>query len=296
MNNWEDQFNTWSQAPSQAEQDRSQRIVREISDAINASPKLAHRKIEVFPQGSYANRVNVKRDSDVDICCLCRDTFHYNLPTARTATDYSFEPATYTYTQYKSEVEEALIDRFGRSAVQRGNKAIDVHDKTRLIDADVVATFEYRDYSAPPFARDYSEGTVLFSDDGNLVTNFPSQQYSNGVAKHDRTNRRFKRQVRIQKSLRNKMEAEGLTVAEPIKSFLIESLCWNAPDDNYGNTTYVSDFENVMNWSYSKTGTDDETFALLEVNARKRLFAAQNSWTRLQLRQYLESAWAYAHQ
>jgi hypothetical protein len=39
-----------------------------------------------------------------------------------------------------------LTDFFDRGAVQRGNKAFDVHANTYRVDADVVAAFEYRWY------------------------------------------------------------------------------------------------------------------------------------------------------
>src|SRR2546426_7366713 len=44
----------------------------------------------------------------------------------------------YTYDQYKRDVEEALVNYFGRSAVVGRNKAFDVHENTYRVDADVV--------------------------------------------------------------------------------------------------------------------------------------------------------------
>lgn len=223
MPTWEEKFQQWSQGPSQAEQDRSARTAREISAALKSHPRLSPRNIEVFPQGSFANRVNVKKESDVDVCSLCDNTYYYDTPPGRTIQEFvpTYSPASYKYSDYKNDVEAALVARFGRDSVKRGNKAIDVHNRRYDVDADVVATFEYKDYSAGFL----NLGTAMLSDDGQFITNFPRQQYDNGVAKHDATRRRFKRQVRIQKNLHNEMEKNGYRVAEPIKSFLLESLC-----------------------------------------------------------------------
>ena len=56
-----------------------------ISKAIEASAALASRDLRVFPQGSYRNRTNVRTDSDVDICVLCKDSIF---------TSYAFAPGT----------------------------------------------------------------------------------------------------------------------------------------------------------------------------------------------------------
>jgi hypothetical protein len=164
-----------------------------------------------------------------------------------------------------------------------------------VVDADVVATFEFRDYRIADNNKIPAVGTAMYSDDGKFITNFPRQQYDNGVMKHDQTGRRFKRQVRIQKSLRAFMENSFATLAAPIKSFLLESLCWNAPNHCYGNPTYFRDFEEVMNWIYSQTESDNHAAGLLEVNGIKRLLNPDSSWTRVQIRNYIEAAWTLTH-
>ncbi len=72
---WESVFTTWSQGPSKTEQERAENAERQIRQAIHASEKLKNRNVKVFTQGSYRNRVNVRKDSDVDIGVVCFDTF-----------------------------------------------------------------------------------------------------------------------------------------------------------------------------------------------------------------------------
>lgn len=57
---WESVFSTWAAAPSATEQTKSENAERAIRKAIDASDKLSAKNIEVFAQGSYANRTNVR--------------------------------------------------------------------------------------------------------------------------------------------------------------------------------------------------------------------------------------------
>src|SRR5271156_2359967 len=75
---WESVLGSWGAAPSATEQTKCENAERAIRKAIDASWKLSSKNIEVFAQGSYANRTNVREDSDVDICILCKNTFFPN--------------------------------------------------------------------------------------------------------------------------------------------------------------------------------------------------------------------------
>ena len=127
---WESVFSTWSQGPGKTEQTRAENAENQIRKAIQASEKLKNRDIKVFTQGSYRNRVNVRRDSDVDIGVVCFDTFFPEYPDDNVKAELSerFSGGTYTYILFKNELEEALVARFGRQSVSRGNKSFDIKD------------------------------------------------------------------------------------------------------------------------------------------------------------------------
>jgi hypothetical protein len=143
---WEATFRSWGSPPSETEQTKCENAERAIRKAIAASSKLSAKPIEVFTQGSYANRTNVRQDSDVDICILYTGAFFpdYSLSLSDGALGYS--EGTYPYEDFRTDVEEALIDYFGGSAITRGNKAFDIHENTYRIDADAVPCFEHRRY------------------------------------------------------------------------------------------------------------------------------------------------------
>ena len=77
---------------------------------------------------------------------------------------------------FKDEVEEALIEKFGRSEVRRGNKAIRINGNTYRKETDCVPCFRYRDYS-----NDYMDdpnnfigGITIYSDKGERIINYPN--------------------------------------------------------------------------------------------------------------------------
>src|SRR4051794_36770913 len=102
---WETTFANWSKPPSETEQTKCENAERAVRKAINASTKLAPKTIEVFTQGSYANRTNVRQDSDVDICVLCNDFFFADYRTAQgTLNDSTVGnvSVTYSYSEFKN--------------------------------------------------------------------------------------------------------------------------------------------------------------------------------------------------
>ena len=288
---WERVFSVWSKPPGKTEQERCDRAVRAIKDAVAADATLASKTVRTFPQGSYRNRTNVRQDSDVDVCVLCEDTFYYHLLPGVPGLSVQIMPATYKFGSYKNDVERALVNRFGRANVRRGNKAFDVNENTRRVDADAAPCFAYRLYFN---GWQYHDGTALIADDtGRLVTNFPRQQYDNGVAKNDATDRRFKRAVRIVKKLSHEMEDAGVASARPIASFLIESLIWNAPDHLFGPPSLRDMTQGVIAHLWEYTRADATCGTWREENGIKLLFHGSQSWTRAQANQFLYDAWNY---
>jgi len=287
---WESTFRSWGQVPSQTEREKCENAERAVRKAIATSSALVARSINTFAQGSYANRTNVRQDSDVDICVLCRDVFYYDLPAGVLPESYGITPASYDYAQFKNEVGAALSAYFGYSAVTRGNKAFDVHANSYRVDADVVPTYEYRRYTS---ASAFIEGIKFISDNGGEVINWPTQNYDNGVSKNQRTGERFKAIVRIMKRLRNEMNEAAIGAAKPIPSFLNECLVWNVPNEGFGHDTYKADVRFVIAHLWNNTRSVDSCSEWGEINELKYLFRNAQPWTREQTNTFLQAAWTY---
>ena len=247
---WDARFAAWAAPPGQAEQDKADNAVRAVRAAIDDSPALAGRMVRVFPQGSYNNRTNVRAESDVDVCVCSSVSIYYDpeVPPAQVG----LHPATYLFPQFRTDVEAALVAHFKAASVRSGRKAFDIHENTYRVAADVVPTFEYRDFRhVPP-----TVGTSFLCD-GRVIVNFPQQHYDNGVAKNDATARRFKAVARILKGLRYELVNAGIASAEAVQSFEIESLVWNVPNPAFGALTLREDLKAVIGHIHARTGTDD---------------------------------------
>lgn len=293
---WEAVFSTWAKGPSATEQTRAENAERQIRQAINASDKLKYRNIKVFTQGSYRNRVNVRKDSDVDIGVVCFDTYFPEYPDdnvkAALEKRNGVETASYTYSMFKAEIEEALINRFGRSSVARGSKSFDIKENTYRVEADVAAFFEHRRYDE---YGNYISGVELVPDDYDppRVRNWPEQHYNNGVRKNEETARRYKRMVRILKSLSNEMGSVGIKSAQRAPSFLVECLVWNVPNQNFSFSEYKPLVRSTLAYLFNNTRNDNECSEWGEVSELKYLFRGSQPWTREDAHNFVSDAWEY---
>ncbi len=287
---WEVQFRKWAKPPGKTEQDRCDNAVSAIRNAIKASKKLQARSVSVFAQGSYRNNTNVRKDSDVDIGILCTETFFYELPEGTTRETFKIRPATYQYDQFKNEVEEALINYFGRYAVKRGNKAFDVHETSYHVEADVAAFFEHRRYQS------YGEplkGVELRTDrESRSVINWPEQHYKKGCNKNKLTGTRFKSIVRVLKSLSNQITEVGVRAGD-IPGFLIECLVWNVTNGEFQHLTFREDVRAALAFLFNNTRLHENCKEWGEVSELIYLFHSDQKWTWKQAHAFTSEAWDY---
>jgi hypothetical protein len=292
---WEATFSSWGAAPGVSERTKCENAERAIRKAIEACATLDAKPIDVFTQGSYANRTNVRQDSDVDICVLYKGAFFtdYSMSQGLNGTVLGHTNGTYPYSEFKNDVEAALVDYFGTSSVTRGKKAFDVHANTYRIDADVVPCFEHRRFMGTPQNNWFESGTQMNPDNGGSIINWPRQNYANGVAKNEATGRRFKAVTRIVKRLRNEMVEEGYEAAVPIPSYLIECLVWNVPNDGLGHDTFKADVRYAVAHLWNETRTDESCKEWGEVNELKYLLRSGQPWSRGPVNTFLQAAWDY---
>jgi hypothetical protein len=287
---WESIFSAWAQPPGKTEQERCENAESAIRNAIASSNKLKHRNIKVFTQGSYRNRVNVRKDSDVDVGILCFDTFNPSYPEGIDAKSLGHSDATYHYSVFKNEVEEALVNYFGSRAVHRGTKAFDIHENTYHVEADVTPFFEHRRYTS---RTNYLSGVILYPDDGGQIINWPEQHYENGVTKNTATSRSYKGVVRILKSLRNLMDTADISPAKPIVGFFIECLVWNIPNASFGHDTWDKDVQKTLLFLWSNTKSYELCSEWGEVSELKYIFKGSASSKREQAYAFIDAAWSY---
>jgi hypothetical protein len=289
---WETQFREWAKPPGKTEQERCDNAISAIRNAIKSSETLRDLNLSIFSQGSYRNNTNVRRDSDVDIGILCSQPFFVDpLPEGLTDKGLGLYDVNYSYSKFRSDVEKALKIYFANSAVQRGNKAFDVHETSYHVEADVAAFFEHRRYRED---GSYISGVELRTDRGNnRIINWPEQHYQNGVEKNNSTGRRYKSIVRVLKARSYEMTGNGNRSGD-IPGFLIECLVWNTPDEYFQHDTYSEDLRETIKVLYNRTKQDSFCSEWGEVSELKYLFRPNKGWTRKQANEFTVAAWNYA--
>jgi len=281
----ESQLDTWSRQGTTAS---ATALYERIRTALQNDIALQGRNFDVFLQGSYRNSTNIRGDSDVDVVAMLTDTYmpEYGALDAytKTAVEGSSSSATYTLTDFRRDVSNAIRRAFPSHNITEGGKSIKIPRTSNNIPADVVPCLEYRLYLPPQTLlgnTTYVEGIWLWDvQRGHAVTSYPKQSYDNGVAKHGRTNQWYKPTVRIFKNARGWMEDNGLIQSGTASSHAIECLLYNVPDQQFGSS-YGDTIVNVVNWL---NGADLTNFVCQ--NGIQRLFDS-GRWTQQNARAYI---------
>jgi hypothetical protein len=274
---WAKWLSSAAEPPSEAQQEKARRAEAAVRAAVKASRTLSAHDVITFTQGSYRNRTNVPRDSDVDICVFCDETFFFELPPATSAESLGIvTPGPYAYADFKTDVGAALAAYFPAQTVSRGTKAFNIRENTYRIDADVIPCFGYRYYPTPDERID---GTAFVPDGAQgFVHNFPQQNYDNGVSKNEATKKRFKSVVRALKALRYAMDDAGVAAAREVPSYFIECLVWNVGDESFLVDELEGAIASIVTEGLRLLGPGFVYQNWREVNGIKYLFHGAQPW------------------
>lgn len=244
------QLETWSHLGSVTQSAHTYDTIRKVLND-SASPFYA-KDFSIFLQGSYGNDTNVYRDSDVDVVIRLDQTYYADTnslkPDAKANYDKAFKLASYQYADFKEDVLGWLQNQFD-SDVKLGKKAIFIKGSGNLRDVDVLVCAQHRRYRAESTGLDakYDEGIIFWTSAGTEIVNFPKQHSENCTTKHQDTNQRFKRMVRVYKNMRNRMIDDKYLADGVAPSYFIEGMLWNVPADNFVQG-YEDSFINTFNW------------------------------------------------
>jgi len=288
----EDQLKSFTKPASDTEEQKLDKAKNAIKTAINNDSKLSQ-KIEIFGQGSYANDTNVKNNSDIDINIMYKEGFYYKIPTNTKKEDFGLvNPSSYSFKEFKNDVEQALINYFGKNKVNRKNKCISVD--TYHVDVDVVPTCKFRSYFV---SKKYVEGVTFFTDDFHQqIINYPKQHIENGKNKNSHTHKRFKWLTRIYKRIRYEMIDDGVPINDNITSFLLECLVWNVPNYIFNNYyTWTDRLRESIIYLYKETkvGGSEKCKKWVEVSERLYLFHKDRKWSIRDVNNYLLQLWHF---
>jgi len=291
---WEATFASWTGAEGTVEEGKVQQTLARVKSALSKSAALSAINTDVYAKGSYRNRTNVVRDSDIDVSVELLVIEHHEFAhqaAGMTIADFGLTPysGSYQWQSFKDHVEQALVAEFGSALVERGNKAILVRPTSSTLPCDVVPCETAVQHISPTVSR---RGVRITPDRGAAIVNYPKQHLEEGLAKNAATLKRYKRSVRILKRLENEMVANK--VIEVVPSFLIESLVWNCNNITFANSgSWTGTIRSVIATAYQATESDEAAKDELEANNIKYLFHPAQKWTRVQASQFLVAAWNY---
>lgn len=278
--------------PSDHEDSKRDRTEAEIRQVLAAG--LGGWPHRVYVKGSYANNTNVRLNYDVDIAVEYTGTYHYErafaaagLPPERLGVVPAHDPMTQE--QWRDLVHALLVVHYGNSAVQAGRIASRVRQPSATLPADVVPCWSFRRYDAP---NDFHEGTTIRPRTGPDVVNYPEQHLRRGVAKNNRTQRRYKRIVRVLKRLQDHMIAEG-AFRGALPSYLVECAVFNVPDTAFGGPTYLDDTRSVIAALFNDTLPGGRADRYEHVNGLMWLFAGANRFDASDVHRLANAAWDY---
>jgi len=159
----------------------------------------------------------------------------------------------------------------------------------------VVPSFDHRKYYYDSVGRvRYYEGTITYRTDNTTVINYPEQQYTNGVAKNNRTGKRYKQLVRILKRLEN--DLVNARIIKELPSYFMECIVYCVPDSQFGHTGWTpltDDLKAVLAHIYNATGTNGSATSWKEPNEIKPLFSSSQPWTMYDAHNLTSEVWNY---
>lgn len=245
----EAQLKTWSAIGSVQQ---SAATYETISNVLNDSAAPYHAKdFSIFLQGSYGNKTNVIRDSDVDIVICLDETYYADTSKLGDGGKASYEkarvPATYGIDEFKGAVLAWLQKKYGADA-KEGKKAIFIKGSGARRNADVLVCAKHRRFREGSTGTDdnYDEGICFWSGTTQIV-NFPKQHADNCTDKHQDSDEWFKPVVRVYKNMRNRMIEDGVIKEGLAPSYFLEGMLWNVPAAHFGGS-YGDSFCNTFNW------------------------------------------------
>ena len=289
----ESQLESFTKPISESEEQRCENMIRMIKDAIQdyyfetRDNKMNLNDYEIFLQGSYANNTNVKQNSDVDVCVMYKNVFHYSMPDGYSL-DSSYSDSSLDYFDLRNTIKKALIKKFGSSRVIDKNKAIRILSNSYTTEADVVVAFQYRKYSD---STNFQEGIYYKALDNSIVINYPKTHIKNGNEKNSATNYMYKKMVRIFKKIMYDMQENNIYASKEVKGFVLECMVYNFPNDEmfkHIETKYTDNLQKMM-----ITFANESMNLWKEVNEIKWLFGIEKGKKESYYKDYIKAMEEY---
>jgi len=196
----ESQLEAWSHQGATGASETTHQSIRAALKAHTWPTGMTYR---AYLQGSYPNFTNIRGNSDVDLVVESSAVFYSNLTNAEKQAK-ALSPGAFTWSDFRDEVERALVAYYGRPSVQAFNKSIKVAPSSNRLPADVVPAVEYQEYQQSNLS---AVGMTFWTRDNRQIINFPKLHLENGATKNSptRVNGWYRPTIRMFKNAREKI-------------------------------------------------------------------------------------------
>jgi len=239
----ESQLQTWANRGAVITAQQTHESIRKALNSYEGWSSSV--KFDTYLQGPYRNTTNIRGDSDVDLVAELTSVYYSNL-TGEEKEELGWEPATYSWSNFRSELINALNNYYGSQYVDTsGSKSVKLLPNNGRLKADVVVAARYNHYENLKLR---SEGMTFFSGVQQII-NYPKVLYNNGTTKNSSylTSELYKPTIRIFKNSRNRIIVSNQYLENSIPSYFIECLLYNVPNNCF-NGSYQDVFSKTVNW------------------------------------------------
>ena len=186
----EAQLATWSNLGGTANSMAAHTSVRNALEANDSGLNCAD--FEIFLQGSYRNKTNIRADSDVDLVVQYNKVYYRDLaklsPSEIQRYQSCHSTVDYGAVEWRADVEKALRKRFPGKVQVGGGKALKVTTGPGNMTADVVPALLHKQYTHFNTVKDegFDPGMKFADSRGNITLNFPKLHIDNGEDKNSK--------------------------------------------------------------------------------------------------------------
>ncbi|MGD1702629.1 nucleotidyltransferase domain-containing protein [Dapis sp. BLCC M229] len=250
------QLSTWAKSQQTQLAINTHESIRKALNYSRSKLKLngfsEGKHFEIYLQGSYRNKTNIRADSDVDVVVQLNTIFCSNKsqinPLDRKRYDSVFKSYDYTWDNFDKDILMSLQSYYSPDNITTGNKSIKLQKGSNRIAADIIPCIEYRYYyKFESEYEDYIPGICFYTRDSRKkIINYPKLHFHNGADKNSKTNQNYKPTVRLFKNAK-KIIINRYSYLLEAPSYYIECLLYNVPNNCFVNNrqdTYIK----VVNW------------------------------------------------
>lgn len=292
------QLSSFADPLSESEENRAENVVNMVKEALDNCESMNKYDYEVFLQGSYAANTNVRQNSDVDVCVMLKTTIEFQPIKGLTASDYGLYPSTCTYEEYRSDIRRALQDKFGVDSITDGNKSLKIMGNTYHLSADVVPSFQYRNYAVINSRQKdiFAEGVAIKPlKENRFIVNYPKLNLDNGRIKNQKTGHCYKNFVRIVKRIHYCMVEDGVVDKDLVSSYVLETVIYAFRSEffnsNCGWNAMLRDLIlSLRDFPFDRFGNYLE---IDEINGLQKLFRQDQKCKPENLQRFMVLAWDY---